>query len=151
MWANTGQVERALCSWEGHSVTGGWLVPHYFSCWPPPASAHTHLITVLLQLLCTVWSCCVPLERVVWIKVKPIRSFPKEFIRQALFLHMAGQVTHELQVAVFPARGPRGREDETHRVTKVTSPTWHQHPTKTRSTPALRFYKTFVQLPYDNK
>lgn len=64
---------------------------------------------------------------------------------------MAGRVTHELQVAVFPARGPRGREDETHRVNKVASPSWNQHPTKTRSTPALRFYKTFVQLPYDNK
>lgn len=123
-----------------------------------PPCLHTHFTTKLLQPFCTTRSCHAQLERVVRINVEcltqtgPIRGFPQEFIRRGHSLHMAGQVTQELQVAVFPARGPRGREGWNSQSNQGhLSPIWHQHPTKTRSIPVPRFYKTFVSLPYNNK
>lgn len=100
---------------EEDTVWSSWCVRDYYSQWLP-RHAHTYLTAEPMQPFCTTWPCHAALDRVDWLKVESltqtglIRGFPQESIRRAHSLYMAGQVTHELQVVMFPAGGPRSGE-----------------------------------------
>lgn len=82
------------------------------------------------------------------IQTEPIRGSPYKLVRRACFLCVAGQVTWELQVAMFPAGGPRNRERWTHRITRHNHlPSDISTHLKPRYICALGFYRDLYNLP----